>query len=336
MPDKKGSILIITLWILVILSVLALGLGRRCAINLRIAAYQRDKLRAEQIARAGVKKAIWLLENEASTYDTQNSRGIVLDKRQPQDVFVSAWGTEPGEGFKIGNFNPSGEFVLGFQDEESRLNINGIGDNQSAQALSTGVLLKHLLEEKKIVPAENISKTIADWADEDVEEGKSYYKNKPFATEEELLAALECFYFVNEKDTEESRKSARAVYNNLKDVITVYGTQVNINTASDDILLILARAMAQEHSIDIKEENFLVPKIQRKDPFKFQKDIDDSMFGDSEDEKKIYGFLKQILVPTSRYFRFTVEAQCRGIAKTITVIYDRGDKDGKIVYWHEK
>lgn len=315
-----------------ILSVLALGLGRRCAVNLRIAAYQRDKLRADCVARAGVKKAIWLLENEPSTYDAQNSCGITLGNRQPQDVFVSAWGTEPGDGFKIGNFNSSGEFVLGFQDEESRLKLNGATGN----IIDVKVLLKHLLEEKNITPAVEIARTVVDWADADIEADRPLYKNKPFTTEEELLAALECAYSEQGNDKNESRRQARQNYDDLKSLVTVFGTQVNINTVSDDALLILARATAQEHSIAITEADSLVPKIQRKDPFKEQKDIDDFMFGESDAEKTIYGFLKQSLVPASRYFRFTVEAQCRAIVKKITVIYAPGDNDRKIVYWHEE
>jgi len=48
----------ISLWILAILVVFALGLGRRAMMNLRIAKYQKDKLKASCLARAGIKQAI--------------------------------------------------------------------------------------------------------------------------------------------------------------------------------------------------------------------------------------------------------------------------------------
>ena len=338
--NKSGSILIITLWILIILSVLALGLGRRCAVNLRIAAYQRDRLRAEQIARAGVKKAIWLLENEASDYDTEKNRGIALGSRQPQDVFVSAWGAEPPDGFKIGNFNSSGEFVLGFQDEESCLNLN------VNNIIDVKVLLKHLFEEKNITPADEIARTVIDWADADIETDRPLYKNKPFATEEELLAALECAYFELGNDKNESRKQARQTYDKLKGSVTVFADKINVNTAPIEVLRSLALAAAE---IPVGTEDgardlaaaILISRVQN--PFKSQDELD-SYAAANASADAFWAAIKQnnmqnsIITYKSEYFRFAVIGSARNITKEITVIYHRAKNqaDKKIVYWHEK
>ncbi len=77
----------ISLWILAILVVFALGLGRRAMMNLRIARYQKDKLKASCLARAGIKQGI-------AGLDTALKEGSQL------------------------------EFTLGITNEESKININ--------------------------------------------------------------------------------------------------------------------------------------------------------------------------------------------------------------------
>ncbi|MBI5144843.1 MAG: hypothetical protein HZA27_01505, partial [Candidatus Omnitrophica bacterium] len=49
---KKGSVLIISLWILAILVVFAVSLAQRAAASLRLARYQRDGLKAYLLAKA--------------------------------------------------------------------------------------------------------------------------------------------------------------------------------------------------------------------------------------------------------------------------------------------
>ena len=52
----------ITLWILAILVVFVVGLGQRSLIKLKLASLQKDRLKAYFLARAGIQKAVTVLE----------------------------------------------------------------------------------------------------------------------------------------------------------------------------------------------------------------------------------------------------------------------------------
>ena len=75
----KGVILLVTLWILAILSLLAIGIGFRRSIELKLAGYQIDSLKAYEIAKAGIVKAVDALERDKKpTVDTLRECGITL------------------------------------------------------------------------------------------------------------------------------------------------------------------------------------------------------------------------------------------------------------------
>ena len=69
--NKKGSILMITLWILALLVIFTLSLGQRSLINLKLMRYQRDSLKAYYLAKSGINKAIDVLgKDENKDYDS--------------------------------------------------------------------------------------------------------------------------------------------------------------------------------------------------------------------------------------------------------------------------
>ena len=62
--NKSGIILIIVLWTLVILSMLAVSLGRKTSIELSLAKYAIAKFKAKQIAFAGLIYSISQINKE--------------------------------------------------------------------------------------------------------------------------------------------------------------------------------------------------------------------------------------------------------------------------------
>lgn len=87
--DKKAQTLIIGLWILVILTMLALSIGHSVSMSLRLNAYQKNKLKAICLAKAKMNKAIVELENDTNNYDALNESwaeeakfGIVDEERK--------------------------------------------------------------------------------------------------------------------------------------------------------------------------------------------------------------------------------------------------------------
>jgi len=80
---NKGSILMIAMWVMAILVIFTLGLGHRASINLRLAKYQKDRLKAAYLAKAGISKAIAILQEDKNTpqtsgYDSLNEIWSIL------------------------------------------------------------------------------------------------------------------------------------------------------------------------------------------------------------------------------------------------------------------
>ena len=55
---RRGQVFVVSLWILVILTMLAVGLGHRVSLALRLSRYYRDRLQAVLLAKAAVHVAI--------------------------------------------------------------------------------------------------------------------------------------------------------------------------------------------------------------------------------------------------------------------------------------
>ena len=56
--NKKGAILIVSLWIITILSLLAIGVGFRMGLEIKLTGYNVSELKALYLAKAGINKVI--------------------------------------------------------------------------------------------------------------------------------------------------------------------------------------------------------------------------------------------------------------------------------------
>src|SRR5438445_2919019 len=119
---SEGSVLIQVLWTLAILVLLGLALGYTTALDQRLVSYQRDRLTALYLAKAGYLRALVELE-----------RGPI-----PQtDSYLDSWANNP-DAFRLtplgpGSFtvsyalpgqDPPAGVVYGIVDEDRKININ--------------------------------------------------------------------------------------------------------------------------------------------------------------------------------------------------------------------
>lgn len=95
--NKKAQALIISLWILAILTVMAVGIGHRVAMSLRMSRYGRDSLQALYQAKAQVNLAI---------------SKILQDTSPGYDSMAEEW------------MNPADEALYNIFDEDRLLNLN--------------------------------------------------------------------------------------------------------------------------------------------------------------------------------------------------------------------
>ncbi len=268
--NNSGIILIVVLWFLIILTVMAVGLGRRTSIDLAMTKHSIGKLKAYYAAFGGLIYAVDFIKRDAEDQETRNFDTLYLmglkleegDKKEElfQDI-------ELGEGVFSIYFeeNQNGETIrhYGFHDEESKINLNGI-KKQNIGALVELIKLFDVEEERALA----IAYSVIDWQDKDEQlsdeiygaEGDYYSgsiptyscKNKPFDTVDELKLV---------------RGVTEDLFENIKEYLTVYpknatNLKVNYDSASETVLKALMRSMAgQRSNTEIADADSLVEKM---------------------------------------------------------------------------
>lgn len=213
--DKKATVLLVTLWILAILSLLAIGIGFRTSIELKLVGYQIDSLKAYEIAKAGVLKAINELEKDkAPNIDTIWECGITL---KPDETLEGRF-----KGIKVGE----GHFDVSLEDIQARININTAPVD----------ILKRL----SVKITNEIADNIRAWrGDQDIPPTaiNRDYSDKPYSCKNAPFDIVDELLFV--KDITQEIFSGGEGETGIKDFITVYGPKefkVNVNTADQKAL----------------------------------------------------------------------------------------------------
>ncbi len=350
-PKSKcsGTILVSVLWILVILTVLTVSLGRNAHVELSLVKHAIGKMKSKYIARAGFIYAL-----ERIREDTVNQDAPKLDTLYQCGVRLSDE-ESAREAFKdvaVGDGHFNVEYVLGGQegkgiyyglrDEERRININAL-TFQNYNALSALIVVLGFDEET----AKAISYAVLDWKDEDDSSSDSTYgaeddyyqslpkpyhcKNRPFDSTEELL-------LVSGMTPE--------IYEALKDQVTVFPKQgilrVNFDTASAAVLTALARAMsAVIPDLAPSDVDALVEKVLR------YRRGEDGVIATSDDravdlnemplnatERNLFLAMSQFRTYTSDYLRVRVKGveKTRGAQSVIEAVVYRNDLS--TLSWH--
>lgn len=317
--------MIISAWILVILTILAIGIGHRVSIALRLSGYQRDKVKAYYLAKAGINKAITELEKDANNYDALNEswsdnkdafEKIVLNDNQNEYAQVSYTVKEADRE----------ETKFGVIDEERKININ----------TAPKELLAELLEESGIVNSSNIADNICAWRG-DSGVNVPEYSDLGYSNKADKFANIEELILIKDIDNE--------IYRILKSLITVHSNgKINMNTASQEMLNILVgyciKQLESRNVVDINPEG-LVEKI-------IELRLKNTVFTSSSDLEAGLGDLSLHAGPKNilnELYRFTdFKSSCFYIVSNgkirntsftaISCIFDRDNK--KIVYWHER
>lgn len=215
--DRAGSILVVVLWSLSLLSVFALYLGYGVRQKIVLVGRLDTNAQLRFIAEAGVKQAVMIIKKEDdSGYYTLKG---------PQGSDVAAF-----KDIKLAD----GKFSIDILDEERKININK-ADME---------IIKHLFQivlDLDEMDAQNIAASIVDWRDADSELSTPlgsaedrYYKglSQPYESKDADFELLQEALLVNGV-TED-------IFDSIKDFITVYGDgKVNINTAPRQVLLAL-------------------------------------------------------------------------------------------------
>ncbi|MDP2939561.1 MAG: type II secretion system minor pseudopilin GspK [Candidatus Omnitrophota bacterium] len=354
---NKGVILIVTLWILVILTLFALSMGRSVNMDLLLTRYSVDKLKSYFVAKAGIVFAVARLEkdsqdNQAREFDSIYQCGVSLKEQEsPENIFKEI--AQPDGSFTIGyalvqDENNQPRIIYGLEDEERRLNLNAI-NAQNYKALLNLMLFFEIDREA----AETISASVADWRDSD-----SVTTDAGYGAEDSYYTALESSYHcqnTNFQSLEELllvRGVNKEIFQKIKNYITIFPKQinflqVNVNTVEEPVLFALANSWA---NVDKTDADNLAQKIidYRKGNDNIIATADDRFveLNNPESERRLnlnqpettlFANLRNsnFFIAQSNYFRVNAQATFKDkkIKSQILAIVERGNPFP--LFWHE-
>jgi DNA uptake protein ComE-like DNA-binding protein len=197
---------IVALWILAVLSLASVGSAHRVSLELKVAQYQLDRLRAAEAAEAGLRRAASEILSCVSGFDCEG-KGWMDNPEAFQDVALD------GASFSVWHSSKTlnGELTIayGVEDEERRINVN----TASRQVL------------------ERIPGITSDVAERIVE---FRGRERIVGNEREALGY---------RTMEEFRDQAGIpddLFEGVGEFLTVFGSgKVNVNTATPDVLVAL-------------------------------------------------------------------------------------------------
>jgi len=342
--NKTGSILIMSLWILAILSILAMGLGFRSSIEARLSKYNIDRLKALYLARAGVIKCQDLLSSDNNNYDSIYECGITLPPKQKlEDIFMNAKLADDYSGyFNVSYSGVDLKSYPGMVDEERKININRTSD----EVLKS--LLQVLSGEGRLpVGAGQIDEIISSiecWRSPASGVDDHYYEYlvPPYQCKHAFFCAIEELLLVKGVTLE--------IFNSIKDYITIFrpdDSRNNINTTPKEVLM----ALGMPETLADKIISF------RNGPDGEKGTDDDQVFLDvntmdsvlnsnlpgglTDDEILLIGNLKskQCFTTMSNYFRIESKGVMKAskIEKKIVCVVRRGINKGagKLISYRE-
>ncbi len=318
MRKVKASVLAIILWIMIILAMLAVSIGHRVSMSLRLSEYQKDRLKAYYLAKAGLNLAINEIINDKTVdYDSLADSWAKNEEAFKRISFNNNFDEFATVSYTVRDSNNDLEINYGVRDEERKVNINTVSRE----------LLIVLLEKCGVDAAEEIADNILIWRGDIADENKAY-ENSGYTAK--------AGKFSNSEELDLIKGVSREDYQILKGLVTVYGDGfININTVSFEVLTIFARGIAKELGLGQDFADTIVGKINAlRDSlgqFKAKSEINITVTGD--EETAVFNKLMEHVVVRSDNFLIESAGNVRKIKSKITVVYSR--KGNKVLYWHE-
>ncbi len=224
---QRGSLLIITLSLVAILSLLAVAIGRQLSLEVRLARYRRAHEQARAFARSGVYLAMQRLAQDRA------------DDAEHADWLGDDWAVVPGEGAEpsatwvipVPGDDPAAppvaEIRVTITDEDRKFNVNAVADSAPA-VLAT------------LVTPPELAQALVDHVDAD-EAGELAQDDPPYRPKNAHLVALEELLPV-------PGMSEPVLTDTLQPLFTVWtedtALALNVNTALAESLTALAEGDA--------------------------------------------------------------------------------------------
>lgn len=359
---KDGTILITTLWILSILSLLSIGVAGRMGLELKLAGFYRDDMKALFLAKAAIERAIYEKEKNDGLADADilneswaNDKGL-FDNQNISGTEKSAYTVKYLYKESLAD---NGTELYGMMDEASRIDINKIIENGAPELKRTQHLVNLLKNVCKLEDddAKDRVNNLIDWMDSDdariaqpdqaeneiygeTAEAK-YCKNRKLDSIDELLLVkgFDSMILYGGKEGEDKKYG-------IIGYITIYteGAQagkVNVNTAPEEVLValgfrdLLAKDIISHRKNDVKTgEPENIPIITSEISLNFFQSLPNYQ---PTDEEGINNNILPYLTATSNAFRINVYGKVNRVEKHITCVATlKGGDRPTFKYWVEE
>jgi general secretion pathway protein K len=230
LQPSRGSVLIIALWSLLLLTTFAVQLGVIVRQKITLVHRLDDRDKRYRIAEAGVKYAISKLRKEDALYAADflaefwsDSRDLFENIRVGKGSFTVSFDYQDGE---------SSRSFYGLQDEEGKINLNTADTDVIIGLLELAAGLSHS-------DAEEVAYNIVDWRDQD-----SFFQHPQYGAEDSDYTGRKDSYEAKDSDFEIIEelllvdKMDQEIFEKIKGFITIYGEgKININTAPKTVLM---------------------------------------------------------------------------------------------------
>ena len=342
---ERGSIFILCLWSLCLLSILAVCLGSKVSQDISLASYFKDKPQVHFLAEAAIKRAQNILKKDTNTFDSLNefwSTG--KDSDDGESIFKEA---ELGNGiYSIVRYascvmhqedkehkaqGTEHTTQYGMVDEERKININ-----MASQKIIERLF--RVAEGLEIDKAHIIASSIVDWRDSNnnpLESGAedSFYGQLeiPYECKDSNFQVLEELLLV--------RGMTDDIFQKIKDFITIYGDgKVNINTASYEVLYALStNSVLVNKVIDYRKGRDKIEDTQDDNILKNQSnianDLESSAGLNEEELNKIVELTSRgLLSVSSKNFTINTESKVGRRHELIVCVVNR---EKRVKYWRQ-
>ena len=314
--NESGIILFVVLWALVILTALAVSLGRGTNIELALTKHSVGKLKAKYLAWAGLIYAINQIrldskDETSNKQDTLYYCGIPMNPANSPESLFKEKSLENGffdvsflqkalpglkkeeQGIDFSAYKLARESILtsvtvvktshaypGIEDEERKINLNAL-KSTNAGVLSSLIILLGFDEET----AKTVAFAVVDWQDEG-----STLSDEVYGAEDDYYMSAGGYhckdiYFDSLEELLLVRGMTEELFAKMKPYVTIFpksgGLRINFDTASEAVLKAAALSFTGESSnTEISDAESLVEKI-----FEYRRGSDGMEF--TEDDQSV-------------------------------------------------
>jgi type II secretory pathway component PulK len=340
--NKSGVVIVTVMWVLVMLSILAVSVGKSAHMEMAMTKFMMGRVQAKYLAFAGVNQAVDQLsadtQDEASNVEDNlgycgipknaNTEEIFKDVKMDRGIFSVSY-TMKDEGKKETT-------VYGMMDEERNINLNTLTPANIRMLIELLNMLDVNSDEAKTV-----AYAILDWVDQDkslvdgtygAEEeyynglGEEYHcKNAPINSLPELFLI---------------KGMTKDIYHKMIPYVTIYpqtgNFQINFDTAPRLVLQSVMRSIAETARISESDADGLVTKIINDRERDEGSSVDIEKMELDGTQQMLFNSAQPFRTKKSNYFRIHVIGDAEGLHVTSEIEAVVFRDQLTFLYWNRK